>query len=96
MIAECTLCLYIMTGAATAFDLETTHRAIQRGAVESNPIMRQFVRTRATSYTVALGFGFMSIEASKRMSGKKKWIPILANVGVHVFAGIQNRRVHND
>ena len=84
---------------STIFDMETTFRTLERcpGCKEGNPILRPFVKSgRPGTYAFTTGMNMLSTYGalSARAQGKKWWYwPIVANVAVHVVAGVHNSRI---
>jgi len=84
--------------ASTAFDVESTFNVSSRCAncVEMNPVLRPFIKSRAQTYTAQMGLSTTAAYGSWQLkdSGKKWWwVPLAANIAVHVGAGIHNRKV---
>lgn len=84
---------------STIYDMETTFRTLDRCSrcKEGNPIMRPFIKAgRPATYAFTTGMNVLTtyVALNARAQGKKWWYwPIIANVAVHVVAGVHNSRI---
>jgi hypothetical protein len=84
------------TAAATAFDVATTMKVFHScdTCYEANPVMRPFVGSGAGAYTVSLSISSATMWASYKLKqdGRKWWwIPLGAQIGFHLAAGVHNQ-----
>jgi hypothetical protein len=59
--------LYVSFGTLQAIDVHSTARALERGAVESNPIMKGFAGNTASLTAVKVGGAAVAIYATERL-----------------------------
>jgi len=84
--------------AATAFDVYTTRRALNRCVTcyEANPVMQPFMQNNPAAYTASLGLSAASIYGSKVLKERKSrwwWVPMVSQIGIHTALGIRNSRL---
>lgn len=59
--------LYVSQGVAQALDVHSTFAAIDRGAVEANPLMKGFVKNRSAMVALKSGVAVGTILIAERM-----------------------------
>ena len=81
---------------AAAFDAYSTRRAITRGAIETDPLMRPFARSPSVYAATQLGPAMLDIVARHMQRSRNNlwrhtwWVPQSASTGVFLFSGIHN------
>ena len=84
--------------ASTTYDVETSFRAFDRciSCYEGNPVLRPFADSRTKMYVfqsgLNAGLGYTSWQLKKDGS-KWWWVPLVANIGIHVAAATHNKGV---
>lgn len=82
--------------SAAAFDAYSTRRAITRGAIETDPLMRPFAHSPAIYGAIQLGPLMLDIVARHMQRSRNNlwrrtwWVPQSASTGVFLFSGIHN------
>jgi hypothetical protein len=89
----------ILSGAqhsAAAFDAYSTRRAITRGAIETDPLMRPFAHSPTVYAAIQLGPAMLDIAARHMQRSRNNlwrhtwWVPQSASTSVFLFSGIHN------
>lgn len=95
------LALAIAEHAAATFDAISTRQAINRGAVEADPLMKPFAQSPAIYAAiqiapVALDFAARRMQRSpNRLLNRTWWVPQSAAAGMFLFSGVHNVHVAN-
>jgi hypothetical protein len=95
------LALAIAEHSAATFDAISTRRAINRGAVEADPLMKPFAQSPAIYAAiqvapVALDFAARRMQRSpNRFLHSTWWVPQSAAAGMFLFSGVHNVHVAN-
>jgi hypothetical protein len=96
------LALAIAEHAAATFDAYSTRQAINRGAVEADPLMKPFAQSPAIYAAiqvapVALDFAARRMQRSpNRFLHGAWWVPQSAAAGMFLFSGVHNIHVANN
>ena len=81
---------------AAAFDAYSTRRAITRGAIETDPLMRPFAHSPSVYVAIQLGPAMLDIVARHMQRSRNNlwrhtwWVPQSASTGVFLLSGIHN------
>jgi hypothetical protein len=95
------IALAIAEHAAATFDAISTRQAINRGAVEADPLMKPFAQSPAIYAAiqvapVALDFAARRMQRSpNRFLHNTWWVPQSAATGMFIFSGVHNVHVAN-
>lgn len=83
--------LYASTAVMQALDVHSTLLALDRGAVEANPLMSGATRNKAAFIAIKAGVAFSSVMAARNMSKRNKVAAVLTLVAVNsAYAMIVN------
>ncbi|ODS54453.1 MAG: hypothetical protein ABS36_11160 [Acidobacteria bacterium SCN 69-37] len=83
--------LYASTAVMQALDVHSTLLALDRGAVEANPLMSGPSRNKAAFIAIKAGVAFSSVMAARNMSKRNKLAAALTLVAINsVYATIIN------
>lgn len=83
--------LYASTAVMQALDVHSTLRALDRGAVEANPLMTGAARNKATFIALKAGVAFSTVMAARNMSKRNKVAAVLTLVAINsAYAMIVN------
>jgi uncharacterized protein DUF5658 len=81
--------LYVALGSLQALDVTSTLRALDRGGVEANPLMRGVVGSPAGVVALKAGFTGLSIYSSEKLWKRHRAAAILLMAGINgAYAGI--------
>jgi hypothetical protein len=86
---------------AAAFDAYSTRRAVSRGAVEGNPLMRPFAHSPGIYAAIQVGPVVLDLVARRMQRSHNNflrhtwWLPQSASTGLFIFSGVHNLRVAN-
>jgi hypothetical protein len=81
---------------AAAFDAYSTRRAMARGAVETDPLMRPFAHSPAIYAAIQVGPVLLDVVARRMQRSRNTlwrrtwWVPQSAGTGLFLFSGIHN------
>jgi hypothetical protein len=90
------LILSAVQHSAAAFDAYSTRRAITRGAIETDPLMRPFAHSPAVYAAIQLGPAMLDIVARRMQRSRNnlwrhaRWVPQSASTGAFLFSGIHD------
>jgi hypothetical protein len=90
------LILSAVQHSAAAFDAYSTRRAITRGAIETDPLLRPFAHSPAAYAAIQLGPAMLDIVARHMQRSRNNlwrrtwWVPQSASTSVFLFSGIHN------
>ncbi|HZZ99705.1 MAG TPA: hypothetical protein VFK07_03285, partial [Candidatus Paceibacterota bacterium] len=76
-----------ITAAATAYDIETTLYALNKGSVESNPLIRPLLPSRPKVYLLEFGVDAVAAIWSHKKHIKQRFWPQIAITGAHGVIG---------
>jgi hypothetical protein len=82
--------------SAAAFDAYSTRRAITRGAIETDPLMRPFAHSPSVYAAIQLGPAMLDIVARHMQRSRNNlwrrtwWVPQSASTSVFLFSGVHN------
>jgi len=83
--------LYASTAVMQALDVHSTLLALDRGAVEANPLMSGATRNRAAFVALKAGVALSTVMAAKNMSKRNKVAAVLTLVAINsAYAMIVN------
>jgi hypothetical protein len=83
--------LYASTAVMQALDVHSTMRALDRGAVEANPLMSGATRNKAAFIALKAGVALSTVMAARNMSKRNKVAAVLTLVAVNsAYAMIVN------
>lgn len=83
--------LYASTAVMQALDVHSTLRALDRGAVEANPLMSGATGNKAMFIALKAGVAFSTVMAARNMSKRNKVAAVLTLVAVNsAYAMIVN------
>lgn len=83
--------LYASTVVMQALDVHSTLLALDRGAVEANPLMSGATRNKAAFIAIKAGVAFSSVMAARNMSKRNKVAAVLTLVAINsAYAMIVN------
>ena len=83
--------LYASTAVMQALDVHSTLLALDRGAVEANPLMSGATRNKAAFIAIKAGVAFSSVMAARNMSKRNKVAAVLTLVAINsAYAMIVN------
>jgi hypothetical protein len=83
--------LYASTAVMQALDVHSTLRALDRGAVEANPLMTGAARNKAAFIALKAGVAFSTVMAARNMSKRNKVAAVLTLVAINsAYAMIVN------
>ena len=80
--------LYVTTGITQALDIHSTLKALDRGGIESNPILAPLTRNKAVFIGVKAAVAAGSIFAARRLAKKNKVAAILTMVAINSVYGL--------
>ena len=90
------LLLSAVQHGAAAFDAYSTRRAITRGAIETDPLMRPFAHSPAIYAAIQLGPAMLDIVARHMQRSRNNlcrhawWVPQSASTAIFLFSGVHN------
>jgi hypothetical protein len=90
------LILSAVQHSAAAFDAYSTRRAITRGAIETDPLLRPFAHSPAVYAAIQLGPVMLDIVARHMQRSRNNlwrrtwWVPQSASTSVFLFSGVHN------
>ena len=93
--------LSVAQHGAAAFDAYSTRRAITRGAIEVDPLMRPFAHSPEIYAAIQLGPAVLDIVARRMQRSQNTlwrrtwWVPQSASTGLFLFSGIHNLQFTN-
>lgn len=85
---------------AAAFDAYSTRRAITRGAIETDPVMRPFAHSLAIYAATQVGPAMLDIVGRHMQRSRNDlwrrtwWVPQSASASLYIFSGIHNLQIH--
>jgi hypothetical protein len=83
--------LYASTAVMQALDVHSTLRALDRGAVEANPLMAGTARNKAAFIAIKAGVALSTVMAARNMSKRNKVAAVLTLVAINsAYAMIVN------
>jgi ABC-type uncharacterized transport system permease subunit len=88
--------LYASTAVMQALDVHSTMRALDRGAVEANPLMTGVTGNKAAFMALKAGVAVSTVVAARHMSKRNKVAAILTQVAINSAYAVvvrQNYRV---
>jgi hypothetical protein len=77
--------LYVSFAALQAFDIDSTMKALNRGAVEANPIMRGVIGSPPAVIALKAAFTGVIIASSEKLWKKNRVAAVLMMVGMNSF-----------
>jgi hypothetical protein len=86
---------------AAAFDAYSTRRAVSRGAVEGDPLMRPFSHSPGIYAAIQAGPVVLDFVARRMQRSHNNfvrhtwWLPQSASTGLFIFSGVHNLQVAN-
>lgn len=75
--------LYASTAVMQALDVHSTLKALDRGAVEGNPLMTQVTGNKAAFIALKAGVAFSTVMAARNMSKRNKVAAVLTLVAIN-------------
>ena len=88
--------LYLTTATMQMLDVHSTVKALNRGAVEANPLMSGLVKNRTAFVAAKAGVAALTIYAAKRMARNNKVGAIAAMVAINsAYAMIVSNNYRN-
>ena len=79
--------LYVTTGITQALDIHSTLKALDRGGVESNPLLGSLTKNKAAFVAVKAAVAAGSIYAARKIAKKNKVAAILTMVAINSAYG---------
>jgi hypothetical protein len=80
--------LYVATGLTQALDIHSTLKALDRGGVESNPLLAPLTKNRMVFVAVKAAVAAGSIMAARRLAKKNKLAAIATLLAINVGYGL--------
>jgi hypothetical protein len=80
--------LYVATGITQALDIHSTLRALDRGGVESNPMLASLTKNKAAFVAVKAAVAAGSIVAARKLAKKNKVAAIVTMVAINTAYGL--------
>jgi hypothetical protein len=75
--------VYVSTALMHVLDVDSTLKAMKRGAIESNPLMKGVVKNRAAFIATKAAIATASIYATSRMAKNNKLHAIIASTAIN-------------
>ena len=75
--------IYASTALMHVLDVDSTFKALKRGAIESNPLMKGVVKNRAAFIATKAAIATASIYATSRMAKNNKLHAIIASTAIN-------------